>query len=60
MDGIAQGVATGDFHPEPGDKACRYCDFQMLCGPGRKAEAQRKADDPHVEWFHRVVRGGDQ
>ncbi len=59
MNGIATGVATGDFHHEPGVKAatCHYCDFKLLCGAKREADAALKARDPHVAEFYREVRG---
>ena len=57
MDGITAGVASGDFHAEPGDGACRYCDFKMLCGPSRMAQAALKQGDPAVVRFRREVRG---
>lgn len=57
MDGIAHGVATGDFHAEPDTASCRHCDFTGLCGTSRFALAQAKAADPLVERFQREVRG---
>ncbi len=59
MNGIATGVATGDFHHEPGVKAatCHYCDFKLLCGAKREDDALLKARDPHVAAFYREVRG---
>lgn len=57
MNGITAGVAGGDFHAEPGDGSCRYCDFKMLCGPARGDEAALKQGDAHVARFRREVRG---
>ncbi len=57
MDGIADGVASGDFHAQPSDDACRYCDFKLLCGTNRIAMAGLKGSDPHVATFLREVRG---
>jgi RecB family exonuclease len=57
MDGIADGVASGDFHAQPSDDACRYCDFKLLCGTHRIAMAELKESDPHVATFRREVRG---
>ena len=57
MNGITAGVAGGDFHAEPSGDSCRYCDFKMLCGPSREAEAALKQADPHVARFRREVRG---
>ena len=57
MNGIAGGVATGDFHAEPEPRACSYCDFKLLCGKQRDAELARKSGDPRIEAFRREVRG---
>ena len=35
---IVGGIATGDFHPEPSDETCRYCDYRNLCDVGRAAD----------------------
>ena len=49
---IADGVATGDFHPEPdAQRACRYCDFDGLCDVGRARQHQRKREDPRAMSF---------
>ena len=47
---IVGGIASGDFHVEPGD-ACRYCDYAELCDVGRERIAQRKRDDPKMVSF---------
>jgi RecB family exonuclease len=48
---IAGGIAVGDFHPEPSDDACRYCDYQGLCDVGRKRIRERKRGDERVASF---------
>ena len=48
---ILDGIAAGDFHPEPSADTCRYCDFQDLCDVGRMRIRERKNDDPHVQTF---------
>jgi RecB family exonuclease len=46
LDRIAGGIADGDFHPEPSENTCRYCDYRDLCDVGRVRIAARKAGDP--------------
>jgi RecB family exonuclease len=48
---ILDGIATGDFHPEPSDDTCRYCDFQDLCDVGRQRIRERKTADPRIQSF---------
>jgi RecB family exonuclease len=48
---ILDGIATGDFHAEPSDDTCRYCDFQDLCDVGRQRIRERKTDDPRIQSF---------
>ena len=48
---IIEGIRGGDFHPEPSNSECRYCDFNTLCDSARYAQADRKADDPQVQRF---------
>ena len=42
---IVGGIASGDFHVEPGE-ACRYCDYEDLCDVGRLRIAERKRERP--------------
>lgn len=53
---IAEGVSTGDFHPEPSADTCRWCDYQNLCDVGRERIRDRKTNDPRVGTF-RDMRG---
>jgi RecB family exonuclease len=48
---IVGGIAEGDFHPEPSDRNCRYCDYGDLCDVGRDRQRERKADDPRIASF---------
>jgi RecB family exonuclease len=48
---IGDGVASGDFHPEPGKDQCKYCDFDGLCDIGRDRQRERKADDERAVSF---------
>lgn len=48
---IADGLAGGDFHPEPSDSSCHWCDYQNLCDVGRSRIRQRKAADPRASSF---------
>jgi ATP-dependent helicase/DNAse subunit B len=48
---IVDGIATGDFHAEPSDDTCRYCDFRSVCDVGRQQIRKRKRDDPNVVSF---------
>lgn len=48
---IVGGIAEGDFHPQPSDRNCRYCDFGDLCDVGRERQRERKADDPRIVSF---------
>lgn len=57
MDAIGRGVATGNFHAQPSDDSCRYCDFRLLCGKERKQGAALKQRDPHVFAFMHELRG---
>jgi PD-(D/E)XK nuclease superfamily len=47
---IVNGIANGDFHPEPGD-ACRWCDYRHLCDVGRQRIRERKRDAPEMVSF---------
>jgi hypothetical protein len=48
---IIEGIRGGDFHPEPSNRECRYCDFNTLCDSAKFVQADRKADDPLVQRF---------
>lgn len=48
---IADGISSGDFHPEPSEDACRWCDYANLCEIGRRRIRERKADDPRARSF---------
>ena len=48
---IVEGIRRGDFHPEPSNTECRYCDFNTLCDSAKFVQADRKADDPLVQRF---------
>jgi RecB family exonuclease len=48
---ILNGIAEGDFHPEPSADTCRHCDFQDLCDVGRMRIRERKGDDPRIQSF---------
>jgi RecB family exonuclease len=51
---IIEGIRDGDFHPEPSDSECRFCDFNTLCDAGRKAQAENKAADARVQRFREL------
>ena len=40
---IDRAVELGRLPPAPAEKACRFCDFLMVCGPNQERHAQRKA-----------------
>jgi RecB family exonuclease len=48
---IASGISSGDFHAEPSDDTCRWCDFQNLCDVGRQRVRTRKQNDPRLTSF---------
>jgi ATP-dependent helicase/nuclease subunit B len=52
---IADGIASGDFHPEPGDDICRWCDFDPICDVARKRIIDRKGGDPRVASFRALA-----
>ncbi|HEY8490021.1 MAG TPA: PD-(D/E)XK nuclease family protein [Dehalococcoidia bacterium] len=53
LQGLAHGIATGDFHPVPGpqDRHCDRCDFRMACDSRISQIAERKAADPRSAAF---------
>jgi ATP-dependent helicase/nuclease subunit B len=51
---IVEGIRGGDFHPEPSDRECRFCDFTTLCDAGRQAQAARKGGDARVQRFREL------
>jgi RecB family exonuclease len=48
---IVSGISSGDFHPEPSDDTCRWCDYRQLCDVGRQRIRERKGDDPAIVSF---------
>lgn len=49
---IGDGIATGDFHPEPDPQGtCRYCDFDGVCDVGRVRQRDRKSTDERAASF---------
>jgi ATP-dependent helicase/DNAse subunit B len=51
LERIARGISEGDFHAEPDDNACRFCDFDGLCDVGRKRIRERKGADQRITSF---------
>jgi ATP-dependent helicase/nuclease subunit B len=47
---IVDGIATGDFHIEPGQH-CRWCDYDALCDVGRRRIIERKVSDERIGSF---------
>lgn len=43
---IASALERGFFPAAPAERACLYCDFLELCGPGEPARALRKRPEP--------------
>ncbi len=43
---IDRAVEAGTLLPAPREGACRWCDFQAVCGPGAERRAQRKDTAP--------------
>jgi hypothetical protein len=46
---MTEGIASGIFPQSPSPENCRYCDHVAVCGHGRSALVERKADDPAIE-----------
>lgn len=47
---LARLACEGAFFPVPDEGVnCRFCDFRLLCGPGKEALEQRKRRDPRYE-----------
>ena len=42
------GMRGGDFHAEPSDRNCRFCDFDSVCDKRRERFRKRKATDQHA------------
>ncbi len=53
LDTIADGIAGGLFFPLAGG-LCRWCDFELACGPYRRQILERKWGDPRAEAFLRM------
>lgn len=51
---IVEGIRAGDFHPEPSNGECRFCDFDSLCDAQRTKQAERKAGDARVVRFREL------
>jgi CRISPR/Cas system-associated exonuclease Cas4 (RecB family) len=45
---IDTGMRSGDFHAEPDDKKCGWCEFDSVCDKRRQRFRKRKAADPHA------------
>ena len=43
---IDRAVETGTLLPAPRDGACRWCDYQAVCGPGAERRSARKDPAP--------------
>ena len=43
---IDRAVEAGALLPAPREGACRWCDFQAVCGPGAEPRAARKDPAP--------------
>jgi ATP-dependent helicase/nuclease subunit B len=48
---IVDGIAQGDFHTEPSEDTCRWCEYRHLCDVARQRIHDRKRDDPQVASF---------
>jgi ATP-dependent helicase/nuclease subunit B len=42
------GMRGGDFHAEPSDRNCGFCEFDSVCDKRRERFRKRKAADPHA------------
>jgi RecB family exonuclease len=51
---IVVGVSSGDFHAEPDQRACEWCDFDPVCDIGRYRQAERKTDDERRASFSQM------
>lgn len=49
---VADAVEKGLFPAAA--KACQYCDFRLLCGPGVEKRGERKTEDPKVESYFKL------
>ncbi|RMH19519.1 MAG: PD-(D/E)XK nuclease family protein [Acidobacteria bacterium] len=48
LETIDHAVANGFLPAAPREKACRYCDYQLVCGPGEEQRLEAKiGGDPH-------------
>jgi ATP-dependent helicase/nuclease subunit B len=43
---IDRGIETGFLAPAPRDKACAWCDFRPVCGPGAERHLRFKSQAP--------------
>lgn len=50
---LVEGIRAGDFHAQPTDDACKYCNFDGVCDNARTLDLKRKSGDPHVQRFER-------
>jgi ATP-dependent helicase/nuclease subunit B len=53
---VLDGIAAGQFFQNPSAETCRWCDYQMACGPLREREAwvERKRADPVRDAYARL------
>jgi RecB family exonuclease len=42
------GMRGGDFHAEPDERKCGWCEFDSVCDKRREHFRKRKATDPHA------------
>lgn len=56
VQGLAEGIAAGRFHPVPGPSRehCTYCDYSTVCDIRIARLAERKAADPRAADFARL------
>ncbi len=54
---VLDGIAAGRFFQNPSPETCRWCDYQMACGPLRERVAwvERKRADPVREDYARLA-----
>ncbi len=55
LEAVEQSFELGFFPAYPGKGACRYCDFQPVCGPGEERRVEKKFfGESRLEALHRV------
>ena len=60
LEAVGNGIASGAFFARTSGKLwpyghCNFCDFLSLCGKDRVQREERKAGDPAVQRFLRVL-----